>query len=532
MKGLRVRFFFFFAGLSIAVSLIVGLSIYHHYSPSIERSYKDTMEKVSRILEVRYPALADPAYLVEQGMANSEEYWKVQRAMKDLAGAFEMDIHLHRRIDGKLQLLMSGSAVGSDDYDPLNKLAKRYDEAYIDPLIPLVYETKTLQVATAPYTNEYGTAVSGFRPLIKDGEVVSVLELDYDITNLEQLKWEAEKALLISLGIAVVLAFVLSLLLSRTLTLPIKELTEHALRIGAGDLTHKITIKGTDEIAELGTVLNKMTDDITEYISNLNQAAVEQERINNELSTAEDIQNGILPAVEPHFSNNHRFSLFARMQAAKSVGGDFYDFFYLDPEEAKIVLVMADVSGKGIPAALFMMLAKNLIKQQMLHSGDPSIALERVNRALCENNPRTMFVTVFICSIDLCTGQTLYANSGHNPPLLSEAGKPYKFLHVERGIPLGIFETSRYTMSFLQLHPGDKLYLYTDGINEAMNEDLEEFGNGRFSALANKNRNLPPEQFDDAIRGAVMLFSEGTEQSDDITSLAFHYTGQTALSLG
>jgi sigma-B regulation protein RsbU (phosphoserine phosphatase) len=213
------------------------------------------------------------------------------------------------------------------------------------------------------------------------------------------------------------------------------------------------------------------------------------------------------------------------MEPAKEVGGDFFDFFYLDDSETKIVFVIADVSGKGVPAALFMVIAKTLIKQQMLHSGDPADTLMQVNKILCEDNPRCMFVTTLICALDLLTGQMLYANGGHNPPLIARAGEPYQFMQLQKGIPPGMMEESRYKLSLTQLRPGDKLYLYTDGVNEAMNKAGEQFGNERFLHTANLFRDLPPEDFDKAVRNEARVFADGAEQSDDITTVAIAYTG-------
>jgi sigma-B regulation protein RsbU (phosphoserine phosphatase) len=183
------------------------------------------------------------------------------------------------------------------------------------------------------------------------------------------------------------------------------------------------------------------------------------------------------------------------MEAAKEVGGDFYDFFYLDEAETKTVFVIADVSGKGVPAALFMVIAKTLIKQQMLHSGDPANALAQVNRILCEDNPRCMFVTTLICVLDLLTGQMLYANGGHNQPLLARAGESYQFMPLQKGVPPGMMEESRYKLSFTQLQP------------------------------ASQFRDLPPEDFDRAIRNEASMFADGAEQSDDITTVAIAYIG-------
>ncbi|GHV83510.1 hypothetical protein AGMMS50212_08500 [Spirochaetia bacterium] len=416
--------------------------------------------------------------------------------------------------------------------------ANRYIESYVDPLIPVVYKTKTVQTAKKPYSNAYGNMVSEFRPIMKGGAVATVLELDYDISFLDQVRRQARIALLVSLILAILLAGILAIVLSGSLTRPIGKLAAYARRIGEGDLDSKITIKGKDEIAELGTILSKMTTDIKEYINNLNRVTAEKERINSELNVASDIQNDMLPHISPTFSNNKRFSIFAKMEPAKEVGGDFYDFFYIDTAETKIVLVIADVSGKSVSAALFMVIAKTLIKQQMLHYGDPAAVLDHVNKVLCEDNPRCMFVTVFICSIDLTTGQMIYANGGHNPPLLArgeprtigsaetaESNQPYQFIPLKKGIPLGMMETSQYKTSFLQLNYGDKLYLYTDGINEAMNIHDNQFGNDRFLETANKFRDLPPKEFDEAIRREVEGFVADAEQSDDITTLSMRYTG-------
>jgi sigma-B regulation protein RsbU (phosphoserine phosphatase) len=233
----------------------------------------------------------------------------------------------------------------------------------------------------------------------------------------------------------------------------------------------------------------------------------------------------MLPRIFPKFTSSQWLDLYAKMAPAKEVGGDFYDFFYLDEKETKLVFVIADVSGKGVPAALFMVIAKTLIKQYMLHYGDPANALEQVNKVLNEDNPRSMFVTTFIASVDLQTGMSIYANGGHNPPLIAAAGKPYEFMQVKKGVPPGMIDMSKYKTCFLQLNAGDRLYLYTDGVNEAMNNEGEQWGNERFLEAANKYRELPPKAFDEAIRAEISAFANGTEQSDDITSVSILYKG-------
>jgi sigma-B regulation protein RsbU (phosphoserine phosphatase) len=314
-----------------------------------------------------------------------------------------------------------------------------------------------------------------------------------------------------------------SFALSLTIIRPIEELAINVRKIGKGDLDSRIVVRGKDEIAELGNAFNTMVSDLKEYIHNLETVTAENERITSELTVAAEIQNDMLPRIFPKFSSHDRLALCAKMEPAKQVGGDFYDFFYLDPEESRVVFVIADVSGKGVPAALFMVIAKTLLKTHMIQGLDPAETLRRVNNLLCEDNTRSMFVTVLLCILDFKTGILSYANGGHNPPLISLSGDPYRFMELKKGIPLGMLEDSKYKLCELQLHPGDKLYLYTDGVNETMNNDGEQLGNERFIAKANEVRELDPDQFDEAIRQTIVSFADGAEQSDDITTVAISY---------
>ncbi|MDR3172746.1 MAG: SpoIIE family protein phosphatase [Treponema sp.] len=320
-------------------------------------------------------------------------------------------------------------------------------------------------------------------------------------------------------------ALSIALRLSRSLTAPIVRLCKGAEIISAGDLNYQLEVHSRDEIGVLAGTFNQMIRDIKTING-------EKERINGELTAAADIQNSMLPRIFPRFSNRGELTLYAKMTPAKEVGGDFYDFFYLDREETQIACVIADVSGKGVPAALFMVIAKTLLKVHLLSCIDPAETLETVNRLLCEDNPQGMFVTVFLCTLDLNTGKLTYANGGHNPPLISLGGEPYRFMKLEKGVPPGMFAGSRYQRCELDLHRGDRLYLYTDGVNEAMNPEGELFGNGRFLEQADSCRDLPPEEFDGAIRRDIALFAQGAEQSDDITTLVMAYRGPEPVNPG
>jgi sigma-B regulation protein RsbU (phosphoserine phosphatase) len=317
----------------------------------------------------------------------------------------------------------------------------------------------------------------------------------------------------------IVIAF--SFLLSRMITRPIEDLTKKVRQIGSGDLGSGIEVRGKDEIAELAASFNVMTADLKDYIKNLETVTMEKERINSELNVAASIQEGMLPRIFPKFAIDENISIFAKMTPAKYVGGDFYDFFYVGKNNESIAFVIADVSGKGVPASLFMVIAKTLIKTHVTSGISVTDSLARVNNILCEDNPSNMFVTLFLCVLDIKTGVLSYSNAGHNKPLISINGKPYEFMDVKHGLPIGVRENTEYHLSETRFGYGDKLYLYTDGINEAESVDGEFFGNDRLLQVANANRDLPPEMFDDAMRAAVTAFAGGAEQSDDITTLAF-----------
>ncbi|MDR1250163.1 MAG: SpoIIE family protein phosphatase [Treponema sp.] len=325
--------------------------------------------------------------------------------------------------------------------------------------------------------------------------------------------------LLLIAGVIILTAGI-AIRLSQGLTDPIVKLCKGAEIIGAGDLNYQLEVHSRDEIEVLAGTFNQMIRDIKTING-------EKERINGELSAAADIQNNMLPSIFPRFSERRELALYAKMMPAKEVGGDFYDFFYMDEEETQLACVIADVSGKGVPAALFMVIAKTLLKIHLLSCIDPAETLETVNKLLCEDNPQGMFVTVFLCTLDLYTGKLTYANGGHNAPLISLNREPYQFMKLAKGVPPGMFAASRYTCCCLDLHAGDKLYLYTDGVNEAMNREGEQFGNDRFLERANSCRDLPLEEFDGAIRQDITRFAQGAEQSDDITTLGIAYIGKT-----
>jgi sigma-B regulation protein RsbU (phosphoserine phosphatase) len=232
----------------------------------------------------------------------------------------------------------------------------------------------------------------------------------------------------------------------------------------------------------------------------------------------------MLPSTFPPFPDRKEFNIHASMIPAKEVGGDFYDFYFIN--EDTLAVIIADVSGKGIPAALFMVTARTLIKNvatcrnRVCNGKSPNQVFETVNNLLCENNDAGMFVTAFMGYYHIPSGKFVFANAGHTPPLVKKSGKEYEVLKTKPHLVLGSIENIVYHEETITLEPGDSLYLYTDGVTEAMNSDRELFSESRLLETLKKYKNHAPKELLSAIKGAIDIFEDGADQADDITMLS------------
>ena len=322
-----------------------------------------------------------------------------------------------------------------------------------------------------------------------------------------------------SLGL-LILAFYL---LSRFISRPLRALMAGVSELGGGNLDRRIKVGSRDEIGMLATAFNKMTVDLKVSIEENARERAAKERIGAELNVATRIQAGMLPCIFPAFPNRSEFDLYASMQPAAEVGGDFYDFFMVD--DNTLAVVIADVSGKGVPAALFMVIAKTLIKNSAQSNKNLQDVLGKVNNLLCENNEADMFVTVFLGCLDIPSGRFSFVNAGHNPPLLRSGGR-FDWLKADHGLVLAGMEGTSYKQNEITLLPGDELFLYTDGVTEAMNGTNELFGEERLLGIANDHPGLSPKEFIATVKREIEEFAAGTEQADDITMLALQYNGR------
>ena len=370
---------------------------------------------------------------------------------------------------------------------------------------------------------EYGYLASAYVAILDGaGTPVALASIDISMDMIDQ-----QISQFLGLTLCVVLAVLLLSIFAyyyyvrRILIRPLGTLHHAAIGLvegGMEDLSDfKVEVRTGDELEELAHSFQYMVSELNEYIRNLSRVTAEKERIGAELDVARHIQASMLPCIFPAFPERHEFDIYASMTPAKEVGGDFYDFFLVDDDH--LALVMADVSGKGVPAALFMMIAKTLLKSAAQSGLSPKAVLEKVNDQLCENNDAEMFVTVWLGILEISTGKMKCANAGHEYPAVMRRDGGFELLKDKHGFVLAGMEGARYREYELDLDVGDRLVVYTDGVPEATDATNTLYGTDRMLAALNAARGGSCRQTLEALHRDVDTFVGGADQFDDITML-------------
>ncbi len=377
---------------------------------------------------------------------------------------------------------------------------------------------------------EYGWLCSASAGIYgEDGKVIANAYVDISMNDVMQDRHDfLTQLLLILVGATLVLIVLLVFISTRTVVQPINKLAAAAdafvsdkeKSIYGLSAIAQLRIHTGDEIENLASSIQKMEQDITNYIDNLAVVTAEKERISTELHVATQIQASMLPCIFPPFPDRSEFDIYASMNPAKEVGGDFYDFFMVD--ESHIAIVMADVSGKGVPAALFMVIGKTLIKDHTTPGRDLGEVFMEVNKLLCEGNGEELFITAFEGVLDLKTGQFNFVNAGHEMPFIRRQGQ-YTPEKIRAGFVLAGMDMTRYRMGTLQMEPGDAIFQYTDGVTEATNANNELYGMERLEAVLNKNSTAAPDALLPAVKADIDAFVGDAPQFDDITMLCMEY---------
>jgi sigma-B regulation protein RsbU (phosphoserine phosphatase) len=355
---------------------------------------------------------------------------------------------------------------------------------------------------------------------LKGGAILVTLPTDQLWATLRN---EAALALGVS-GVVLILGSLFAVLGANSISRPIAELTEMTRRIAGGDFTQRIDTRATNEIGTLAASFNEMTRRLNQSIEHLKETTAAKERIESELQIAHEIQMSMVPTVFPPFPDRHEFDIFATLAPAKEVGGDFYDFFLIGDDH--VCFAVGDVSGKGVPASLFMAVTKTMFRTTAGNVGTPGEILARLNAEICRDNESCYFVTLFCAILNIRTGEVDYSNAGHNLPYRLHRDGADRLANIGGGA-LGLLEQSTYPSGRLVLTPGEGLLLYTDGVTEAMDTGGTQYSERRLERfLASRNGPAPRRTVDDLIDD-VRRFAGGVPQSDDITVLALHYLGAT-----
>jgi sigma-B regulation protein RsbU (phosphoserine phosphatase) len=383
-------------------------------------------------------------------------------------------------------------------------------------------------------TNDtYGWLCTSMEPVWDDsGKPVALVGVDVSMDEIMQDRADYLRSVILFMGIAVaVLIAVIHFGIARVLIRPINMLSE-AARSFVQDRSSeqkddsaisRLNIRTGDEVETLCDSVKQMEQDINSYIDNLSKVTAEKERIGAELNIAAQIQADMLPRIFPAFPERSEFDLYATMDPAKEVGGDFYDYFLIDDDH--ICLVMADVSGKGVPAALFMVISRTLIKNGAQTGISPSEVLSYANDMLCENNENDMFVTVWLAIIEISTGKGVAANAGHEHPALRRAGGAWELVEYKHSMAVAVMEGVPFGEHEFQLNPGDSLFVYTDGVPEATDANEELFGNERMLTALNEKPDALPKEILPHVKKRVDEFVGDAPQFDDLTMLGISWFG-------
>jgi HAMP domain-containing protein len=403
----------------------------------------------------------------------------------------------------------AGGKASSGYYDwiePDGFIDQKY--AFITPInAPISGVDSGLTLWSTTYISEFSAPAGDTEKMIDDSTASTGLNINSRINSMQNT--------FIAIFVAVIIIVSgLAYWLARTITRPVLLLTKGARLIGQGNLDHTVEVKTGDEIEDLANSFNKMTSDLKGQMEVIRLTTAEKERVQKELEIAKGIQQSFLPESSPKVEG---FDLAALNTPALEVGGDFYDFIPVSLD--KWGLVIADVSGKGVPAALFMALSRTMIRANAAENPTAAQVIRRANNMISEDGRANMFVTLFYGVLDPLRKTLTYVNAGHNPPMVMGKTSGDVIMLAAKGVAMGIMTDIEYEEKEVVLSPGDILVLYTDGVTEAINRKKELFGHERISRLVEENHHLSAREITKLIEREVFAYSEGQPQFDDITLL-------------
>ena len=524
------------------------LDYWNHHADEMDLVYENQVqleekelklaEKLPDLTEIQYVTNRHAYMLDEEGQKLLAEiaYSKISDSMSILKRTYR-PLYLYTfQIQGDVMFFYSTGAL--EDEKRISQGGELFELGYGNDYVPGRYPILDEVVATGHEASRLelslqkgadNSVVHTFIPIYSGGKAAAIVGVAMPWKDL--IRTSLALSLLV-MGIAFLLFLLLTYrvfsLIRRVVLNPIKREQEiirdyEADMDGAKAVAALDTINCRNEIETLADSFSSMVKEIDRYVLEITDVTAEKEKFETELALAAHIQTSSLPSRFPAFPDRKDFDIYAVMDSAREVGGDFYDFFMIDHDH--IGLVMADVSGKGVPAALFMMDTKGSIKTYLAGGIEPAEAIRMVNQQVCENNPEEMFVTVWAGVLELSTGRLTAANAGHEYPIVKEPDGDFAVIKDKHGPAVGFMDGMTYPSYELELKAGAKLFLYTDGVPEATDENEEMFGMKRTVEALNRVADNTPEEILKAVSVEVRIFTGNAEQFDDMTMLCVHYTG-------
>lgn len=518
----------------LSVLLVISSVIISHFCSKdlLDTQYDERASDIANIISVQMNYedfekfyIPDISEEKAEEIMNSAEYKEINDLLYNIRVSSSIKyLYIVRPTENGVYYLF-------DTDEPENAFPLGYIEEYYKE--ELKYLDDFLNGKSVPSTqsnSEFGWLKTVFYPVNIDGKMVAYICMDYPMDYVLSIEITF---LVLLLGVMIVFSIIFLIItlrwMNKVVIKPINNIAKATKEfvnnkenseLGVSPIS-KISIHTNDELEVLSDSIKTMEKDINSYIENITAITAEREKIGAELNVATQIQANMLPRIFPAFPEHNEFDIYATMTPAKEVGGDFYDFFLLDNDH--LAIVIADVSGKGVPAALFMVIAKTLIKNQTQINPVPSEVFTKVNEQLCEDNESGLFVTAWMGILELSSGKLTFVNAGHNPPLLKKNDGEFEYLKTRPGFVLAGMEEIRYKQNEISLSSGDILYLYTDGVTEATSSALELYGEERLKSIINNNAEKSTENILKTIKSDIDLFVGEAPQFDDITMLCLKY---------
>ncbi len=539
-KKVRFSLTFIIVGSIFLILLLFGIILsvigYVSFTDTLKREYKETTHHIAVTSRSLIEADNIEKYLNNEEM---DDYELRRGYLKNFCNYMDVTlIHCYKLNQSNyLDAVNIFNVVNDKEIKPRGpydewELGREFGEIYtknFKDICEKLYTKKASEGVVYRTTNLKGKAphITTLIPILDSSDnVIAVLTVQRPMSELVNGRKPYIMTIgFTTLGLMVFLSLFAFFNMKFRVLKPIKDVIEETKYFSKENKKSK-ELKKKDyrikEIDELKVAVDKMEDDMTNYIRNLTKVTSEKEKISAELDIASQIQNNSVPNVFPAFPDRTDFDIYAYMRPAKEVGGDFYNFFLID--ETHLAMVMADVSGKGIPASLFMMVSNILLSEALRIGTTPKDALRFINNRICERNPLNMFVTIWVGVLNLETGEVIASNAGHDDPLVLSNGG-YDFKKSSHGIIVGAMSDMEYVNYEFKLNKGDKIFLYTDGVPEATDRNNKMYGLNKLQDLLNCNRNKNCKETIDVVLDSVERFVGEAPQFDDITMLVIEYKG-------